>query len=167
MSAANEYSQSTPLQRSNVVEPNRWLARRLANRTEFEEVVVFAALERGSNWVKPIGQTHAHVIHQDAGEPSKEFARRAIRALTNDSRARVLTRLTLILGLACGTRTDQLEARCAIGTALLRCFSDAQFELVLVCNRDASGDEQAQALALAEGLSEGKHARRVSVCLAG
>jgi hypothetical protein len=167
MYTANERPVFIQIQRPTFVgrDCNSRPGSRSKHGSQFEGTLVFAALERGSTWATPTGPAHAHVVHQDSSESPKDFARRVVRALTDGGHLRALARLTLVLALAHGTRIDQLEARCSIGTALLRHFSDVQFELVLVCNRDASGDDQAQARALAEGLCEGQRSRSVSVCL--
>jgi hypothetical protein len=166
MHALNELPLSIRIQRSALVSRNDDPRRgaRLKHATQLEETLFFAAVERGSTWANAAGPPQPHVVHQDSAETPREFARRVVRVLANGGPPRAST-LTLVFAFACGTRLDQLEARCSIATALIRHCLDAQLELVLLCNRDASSDERAHALALAEGLSEGQRARSVSVCL--
>jgi hypothetical protein len=167
MHTISELPLSIRIQRSTLISrsdsPRR--GSRPKHTTQLEETLFFAALEHGTTWTTAACPAHAHFVHQDAGETPKEFARRVVRVLANGVPPRASAALTLVFALACGTRLDQLEARCSIATALLRHCLDAEFELVLLCNRDSSSDERAHALALAEGLCEGQRARSVSVCL--
>src|SRR5450432_2843659 len=68
--------------------------------TRFEETLAFAALEHGSTWTNAACPAHAHVVHQDASEPPKAFARRVVRVLANGGPPRSSARLTLVLALA-------------------------------------------------------------------
>jgi hypothetical protein len=68
-----------------------------------------------------------------------------------------------VLSLAAGRSNKPLEARCAICTALLRCFAQSDVIAVLASELRASRDERAHTLALAEGLYEGRVGRSVLV----
>lgn len=125
---------------------------------QFEARPLFAALEHGSMGVE---SALARVVLQDHCEPPKDFARRVVRALRGLGQPQTPAFATVLLAFAPGVRADQLEARCSLCTALLRHFADSELELVLVCNRGASRDEQAHARALAQSLRDGRHARCV------
>jgi hypothetical protein len=128
--------------------------------------IIFAALEHGSTWATdPNSKVDGHVVLQAATERGNDFARRVGRELV---RARMCPRPIpehgiAVLSLASGVSSGQVEARCTICTAFLRCFVQTSVVVVLACDRRASRDERAHALALAEGLCEGRAGRGVVV----
>jgi len=132
------------------------------NRTQLG--VIFAAVEHGSLWATDLSVIlDGRVVVQTADEPASDFARRVGRALTRLREHPSQARGIAVLSLAPGLTTKQIEARCAITTALLRRFQHSEAVVVLACNQSASRDERAHALALAEGLCEGRLGRSVLV----
>jgi hypothetical protein len=121
-------------------------------------------VEHGSLWANDLsGVLDGRVVVQTAGEPASDFARRVGRAFTRLREHPSPARGIAVLSLAPGVSTKQIEARCAISTALLRYFQQSDAVVLLACNQCASADERAHALALAEGLCEGRLGRTVLV----
>jgi len=106
-------------------------------------------------------------VRQAASEPPADFARRVGSELACLCGRRIPAHGLVVLSLAPGLSSKQIEARCAISTALLRCFAQSDVVVVLACNLGASRDERAHALALAEGLCEGRTGRSVLVRFSG
>ena len=129
----------------------------------FEGTLVFAAIERGSTWAHPLGSAFANAVLQRHRETPRQFARRVARVLSQIEHPSAPACPLVVLAIAHGTPAERLEARCSISTAFLRHFADATMALVLACNRNASRDERAHALALAQGLREGQRAGSVVV----
>jgi hypothetical protein len=126
--------------------------------------IIFAALEHGSTWASNrTGLLDGRVVTQTSREPAAEFARRVGYELVRLRDHGIPDRGSAVLSLAAGLNSKQIEARCAICTALLRCFAQSDVVVVLACEPRASRDERAHALALAEGLCEGRVGRRVLV----
>jgi hypothetical protein len=126
--------------------------------------IIFAAVEHTSTGAtNRDGTLREYVVAQAASEPAADFARRVGFELVRLRDRGIPDRGVAVLSLAAGLSSKQIEARCAICTALLRCFAQSEVVVVLVCDVRASRDERAHALALAEGLCEGRVGRRVLV----
>jgi hypothetical protein len=126
--------------------------------------VIFAAAEHASTGAtNPNGMLRDHVVAQAASNPAADFARRVGYARLRDRG--IPDHGVAVLSLAAGLSSTQIEARCAIRTALLRGFAQSEVVVVLACELRTTRDERAHALALAEGLREGRVGRRVLVRL--
>jgi hypothetical protein len=126
--------------------------------------IVFAAVEHGAGWaIDDEASIDALVLRQDAREPTRDFAQRASRELMRLSGLPVRRDSLALLSLAAGISAEQVAARCAIAAALLRCFAQSDIVVMLACDAQASRGERAHAMALAEGLSEGRLGRSVLV----
>jgi hypothetical protein len=146
-----------------------WPERRLTSLTPSalawpKSRIIFAAVEYGSSWANDRGgMLGGYVVTQTAGESAGNFARRVGYQLARLRDRRIPARGIALLSLASGLSSKQIEARCAISTAILRCFAQSDVVVVLACDLCASRDERAHALALAEGLCEGRSGRSVLV----
>ena len=124
--------------------------------------VVCAVVEYGSQ--KPsLDPSQGVLLMQAAEERSGSFARRVGNELAKLQTRELPGDTVALLSLARGVSDTQLEARCAIGAAISRCFAGSETVIVLMCDAQATRDERAHALALVEGLSEGFKGRDVSV----
>jgi hypothetical protein len=125
-------------------------------------LLVCAVVEYGSQ--KPsLDPSKGVLLMQAAEESSGSFARRVSNELTKLQTRALPDRTVATLSLASGVSDTQLEARCAIGAAISRCFAGSETAIVLMCDARATRDERAHALALVEGLSDGFKEREVVV----
>ena len=126
--------------------------------------VIFAAVEHtATGATNRNGSLREYVVAQAASEPAPDFARRVGFELVRLRDRDIPDRGVAVLSLAAGLSSKQIEARCAICTTLLECFAQSEVVVLLVCDARASRDERAHALALAEGLCEGRVGRRALV----
>jgi hypothetical protein len=131
---------------------------------ELAPQTVFAAVEHGSAWTNEWSKdVHGRICLQEPSEAPGQFARRIGFELMRLSAAPFEPHGVVIQVLAPGIADAQIEARCAIAKALVRCFANADVAVVLLCGERASGDERAHALAIAEGLSDGRRGKEVVV----
>jgi hypothetical protein len=142
------------LSRESLIGPSRRASRQSHAR------LVCAVVEYGSQ--RPsVDPAQGVLLLQAEAESSGAFARRVGTELTKLQTRAPAGDTVAMLSLARGVSDTQIEARCAIGAAISRCFAGSDTAIVLLCDARATRDERAHALALVEGLSEGFKGRNV------